>query len=700
MSIDQYQFCPCGSGKKIKFCCGKQVLPELEKIVRAIEGDQRFVALNHLNAALAKSGDLACLLNLKIQVQLQLDQHDAATETVKLYVEKHPDDLAALAFALLLALPAQDLRAMIDAMQDMCERLAEQKTVNYQVEQAMATMAEVAIEMRHFMLARGCLLWTLHLLQSEEASGRFRQFEQSPIPLVLKDHPIAGVFSDDESWAEELAELANLAVFGAWRKAAAEGEKLAEKYPGQAPILFALARWYSFVEDERAAAAWRNAADLPQNSHDDAVECEAIAQLVAEDQPDMAERFDVMKYVYPIKDMERLTETLIASPRTLAQPEGEGMADRPAKGVYALFNKEHSAVENPTAADLAYSLAIVELYGKTTEQEARLELHVVRDHLYEQRLQAVQEIAGEWLEEPAEPVVAAQVKASLSSMYFPPHIPPTLPEEQQMDLARDYERRLYFDLWANYPRALFGGKTAREAAADPSLQRAVLGAILLLESESDSEVDANELRRELNLPTREPFDWDASMDTSLIRPIQLRLVKTDQPSIEDLGRLFVKAAMTGDGVGVEHLGKGYLLREEESPNLPRLVVHRIMSQVSPLAEKVEHLRKGRDLAAAAGQPIGSWLLDEAVVQIQLGDGDEFKRLLDAIVARHLNEPGIREGVASLMQSLGFTGGGRPGAAPPAAVAGDPAAANKLWTPDAPEESAPSGESKLWVPGMD
>ena len=40
MALDHYSLCPCGSGKKIKFCCSNDILPELEKVVRAIEGDQ------------------------------------------------------------------------------------------------------------------------------------------------------------------------------------------------------------------------------------------------------------------------------------------------------------------------------------------------------------------------------------------------------------------------------------------------------------------------------------------------------------------------------------------------------------------------------------------------------------------------------------------------------------------------------------
>ena len=40
MPIEPYDTCPCGSGEKIKFCCGVDVLTELESISRSMEGSQ------------------------------------------------------------------------------------------------------------------------------------------------------------------------------------------------------------------------------------------------------------------------------------------------------------------------------------------------------------------------------------------------------------------------------------------------------------------------------------------------------------------------------------------------------------------------------------------------------------------------------------------------------------------------------------
>ena len=54
MPIDAYSPCPCGTGKKIKFCCSADIVEDLGKILRMMEGDQRKAALDAVDKLLAK----------------------------------------------------------------------------------------------------------------------------------------------------------------------------------------------------------------------------------------------------------------------------------------------------------------------------------------------------------------------------------------------------------------------------------------------------------------------------------------------------------------------------------------------------------------------------------------------------------------------------------------------------------------------
>ena len=58
MSLDHYASCPCGSGKKLKFCCS-DLIGEMEKIQRMLEGNQRAACLEHVRSLRAKHADRA-----------------------------------------------------------------------------------------------------------------------------------------------------------------------------------------------------------------------------------------------------------------------------------------------------------------------------------------------------------------------------------------------------------------------------------------------------------------------------------------------------------------------------------------------------------------------------------------------------------------------------------------------------------------
>ncbi len=81
MPVDPYAICPCGSGKKLKFCCS-DLVGEIEKIHRMIEGEQPRAALRHVNQTLAAHPGRASLLDLKATLELSLDELDAARETI------------------------------------------------------------------------------------------------------------------------------------------------------------------------------------------------------------------------------------------------------------------------------------------------------------------------------------------------------------------------------------------------------------------------------------------------------------------------------------------------------------------------------------------------------------------------------------------------------------------------------------------
>src|SRR5687768_11875549 len=103
MALDPYTPCPCGSGKKLKFCECAAEAADLEKILTAIDGDQRVAALDQINRVLAHKPHQKAMLALKGIVQMQLGEETGAKETVKTFLGVAPGNPVALTLSSLLA---------------------------------------------------------------------------------------------------------------------------------------------------------------------------------------------------------------------------------------------------------------------------------------------------------------------------------------------------------------------------------------------------------------------------------------------------------------------------------------------------------------------------------------------------------------------------------------------------------------------
>ena len=102
MSLDAYQPCPCGIDKKIKFCCGPEILDDLAKIEDALAGEQRLGALDLCNRLLEKKPDRPCLLMHKATVQMALRELGPCRETIDHLLKVAPDNPGGLAIGAML----------------------------------------------------------------------------------------------------------------------------------------------------------------------------------------------------------------------------------------------------------------------------------------------------------------------------------------------------------------------------------------------------------------------------------------------------------------------------------------------------------------------------------------------------------------------------------------------------------------------
>lgn len=91
------------------------------------------------------------------------------------------------------------------------------------------------------------------------------------------------------------------------------------------------------------------------------------------------------------------------------------------------------------------------------------------------------------------------------------------------------------------------------------------------------------------------------------------------------------------------------------------------------------------------------MIQELSLRAMRHESTEFNQVYESLAKRHINEPGIREQLLSVMVRLGLLNpDGSPVQREPVAV-GAAAGEGKVWTPDGDSGGEPGEGKKLWVP---
>ncbi len=132
------------------------------------------------------------------------------------------------------------------------------------------------------------------------------------VPLLAKQDFSLAPPPDDALWKNAYNAAIEPAMRGAWRKAADDLTELAGKVGSWPTISKSIAILRTWLADTpRAIEAWRKVAAEPSISPDEAVEAEALAQLLDAEAVDLV---DVVSIEYDVADTEVLQARLTASP--------------------------------------------------------------------------------------------------------------------------------------------------------------------------------------------------------------------------------------------------------------------------------------------------------------------------------------------------------------------------------------------------
>ncbi|HEY2412885.1 MAG TPA: hypothetical protein VGI40_11615 [Pirellulaceae bacterium] len=734
MSLDAYQPCPCGIDKKIKFCCGAEIIDDLAKIEDALSGEQRLGALDLTNRILEKKPDRPCLLMHKATIQMALRELDACRQTIDHLLKVAPGNPGGLAIGAMLDCQEGKAEEAVEKLQSALE--AQQGKLIPVVYEAIGIIARTLDAVGEPLAAQTYAVFQAAASQGKDRNAVMNLLEleaSGQIPLAV--HGMTGLVTAPAESPMKAASVAEFnaalkqADLGCWRKAAALFAALGKKEPNEPSI------WRNIgvcrlrtLDNKGAIDALHQYASIKSVPRDDAVEAEALAQHLRD--PSEIDALPEVTVTYGVSDAQALREQLLSSKRVQNVPFDAAAfreANEPAPlSVFLLLDREIPAnSQSLTRDNVPKVLGEMALYGKETDRPARVEFSAVKSADFDSRVKHLRDLLGSLAGEKLGEEETGRMSAVAAALSINWRFPDDTSMDVRKKLMQEQRTLALLSIWPNLPMGVLDGKTPRQAVADPAGQIRVQAIILQMDlAEPVENPEYNKLRRSLGLPTLESID-PSGVRVETLSPARQARLDVAKATDEQLIEVYRRAVVTSSPRLLRRIGLEIVSRPslDSNKNMDKAEVYDILARMSLDAdEAVGYLGKAQEIAKAKGRSPARYLLAELPYRLQRGEEQESRRVINLLTTKHAKEPGVQESLLNLLAQLGLVrvdpATGRPiimvpsGAAPGAAGApvGAGAAASMaapepqsaLWTPDqmAPVAAGGESKSKLWVPGMD
>jgi tetratricopeptide (TPR) repeat protein len=718
MTIDSYAICPCGSGKKIKFCAKcKDTVGTLDEIAQMIEGGQIVPALDRLGSVLQQHPDAAWALAVRGRLLLDLREYDSLTENAERFIRLQPGNPLALTQRAAAHLYRGDVEPATELI---LEALTESgQTVDSFVLEVATVLAFSLAQQGVHLTAR--VYATLAMMAGDATPDQtvvqvFKQLNSSPhINQLFKSIPRRIARPANVEWAERYDEAATLLQSNKITLAESKFQSLQRTVSGQPAILSGLLSCAIWRGDVAAQAdLLKKLSDCESIDFEQRVRFRALAALVNPKSQETS--INIVVLTATLETLDEVQMALLSSPRIASLP-AETLVDVkaseddvPPRAGFQLLDRDkpESLDKLPPVDQVPEAVAMILLYGKQTDRDARLELVDVRADQVDDVLAQITAIVGPLPFEqtksfPMPILMAAQ--PPIAMLQF--HAKPAEAEALQNELV---EARMA-DVTANLRLPLLDGQSLIQVADDSSklLQRTAVVRIVelydALASRSEHAINRlYELAKLEKLPALKPTPTELES----IANEDLHRIDPDGLPAESLVYLLQRAQQVAATLATRRLAKRLI--EIELPAAQQkaklLAYMSLINATTQTTEALALMDQAKAFAEANSIPMANLLLSEVGLRLSAGDGEGFQRAIETLTSRYRSDPQVMAQLQQLLVAYGLINpDGSPRQIPRSAAAQPETAAEagKLWTPGsgaaAPASSADGG-SKLWVPGMD
>jgi hypothetical protein len=723
MTVDQYAICPCGNGKKIKFCKCKESLPELDRVMTMIDGRQVVPAIDKLNQVLSEHPDAAWALAIKGRLMLDLRDYNALAENSERFVRLQPSNPLALAQRSAAELfrdePEKATLSLLEALTESA------RSVDTFVLDIASILAYSLANSGLYLTARAYVQLPL-TAQGYEANQTaamvYQELNSSPqINQLLKTVPAPLPRDEDATWGERFDEAVGLLRSNQILLAESKLQSLARTVPREPCVLTGLL----------TCAIWRGDAESQTDCLRKLSECESL------DLHDRSKYLAMSWLVDPsrskitvpclnldaeISNVEETEVGLSANGRfislgsdVLAQFR-ESADGIPPRAGYQLIDRDPAsdeAVKN--GQDYPRSIALIFIYGKQTDRAARIEVIEARPaYQKEVKVALNQALPGlTWNEAPGRSLsIVEALEVPIVALREPA-------ENERLDkIQRAYVEKNFASDLAELSLGCFDSRTLAACVDDESTRVARTALVRLLESDESLEdhhdVIMSAVRAIARVEPVESLTPASPQECDLIDAADL--ARVDVTNLEPMVLLYLfQRARVLHSSKLLYRAANKIVELDLEGNLKqaKILAYTVLVEFATSKdEAAELLKNAKAYASAHGIDQANLLLMELTQHLMNGDSVGFSNVVRTLTDQYSNRPDVMARLQQLLISVGFLrpdgtvrergmGGGSDIATSPAS------SSSGIWTPGSGVPAAASagtnpsgGGSKLWVPGMD
>jgi tetratricopeptide (TPR) repeat protein len=541
MDIDQYAFCPCGSGKKFKWCC-QNIYGDIERAYTQLEEGQQQTALRIINEVTQKHPDNPEAWGQKAQVLLAVGQTAEAEKTIDRALEINPN----YPFGLLLQARLRSDEGSFTGALILARRAAEAyhpEALDY-LAQVYALIYQLEMQ-RHRPVAAHAALRIL--VRCEPGDQELRQAlevqfgSQSHLPdCARREYTFQkpqGSLSGErrQAWDRVLAELETPRL----SHLAAAFEQLTSQDPGDAAAWFNLALSQAWLGENRKAL---DALDryLPLEEDDRrATEAAALGEVLRvaagmEDECDY-HQYSVEYRLQDYQPLAKLFQEWQEAGRLMARQNKEdgvitGMVLETA-APSIITTGAPVAEDRRLGAYLAMAQGILRIWGPSEDSFNRL-----RDEIKTKTALTVSE-------GPVQAGPGSFTDVVAEALVFPAG---GVSQEQIKELIVDSAAKHFEEVWVHRPLRSLAGNTPLNAVGSPPLRKKLLGVIQFLQDCAAlgilSAYDFDRLRHKLGLAAGAappaPQAGTPAVDVGTMNAAELAALQVESLSDADLEKAF------------------------------------------------------------------------------------------------------------------------------------------------------------------